>query len=166
MSLITTEALVSYYNMKPHPEGGFFVETFRSLQHCQVQGKEHACGSTILYLLPSGRQDSLHRLKSDETWSFYLGQSLQLWTISPTGQVSCIRLGSNPLNQELLQYTVPAGYWFGAECTKGSSPFALVGCIVFPAFEWEEFELATTETLKDLVSPDDFETLKRFIKSS
>ena len=83
---------------------------------------------------------AFHRLRSDEIWHFYAGSGLIVHVIDPAAEYSCIRLGSDAENGEVLQAVVRAGCWFGSELADRSS-FALVGCTVSPGFDFEDFEL-------------------------
>ena len=117
-------------NLLPHPEGGFYQESYRS---------EHSTG--IYYLLQKGEKSRLHRIKSDEMWHFYAGDSLMVVELLEDGAVQETRLGP-----DRFQHVVPANRWFGAYLPEGSE-FALVGCTVAPAFRFEDFELAKKEDL-------------------
>jgi predicted cupin superfamily sugar epimerase len=117
-------------NLLPHPEGGFYQESYRS---------EHSTG--IYYLLQKGEKSSLHRIKSDEMWHFYAGDSLMVVELLEDGAVQETRLSS-----DRFQHVVPGNRWFGAYLPEGSE-FALVGCTVAPAFRFEDFELAKKDVL-------------------
>ena len=119
------QELIQTHGLIPHPEGGFFKETYRS---------EFSTG--IFYLLPKGQKSSFHRIKSDEMWHFYGGDSLTVVEITPEGMLKETRLDKNN-----VQYVVPAGVWFGAYL-ENDSDYAFVGCTVAPAFHYEDFELA------------------------
>ena len=119
------QELIQTHGLIPHPEGGFFKETYRS---------EFSTG--IFYLLPQGQKSSFHRIKSDEMWHFYGGDSLTVVEITPEGMLKETRLDKNH-----VQYVVPAGVWFGAYL-ESASQYAFVGCTVAPAFHFEDFELA------------------------
>lgn len=137
--------IVAYYEMKPHPEGGYYKETYRSA------GKfhNHHHSTAIYYLLEAGQKSSLHRIKSDEVWHFYGGDSLVVAEILPSGEVKETTLGTDFKKGELVQYVVPAGNWFGAYLPD-SSKYAFVGCTVSPGFEFADFELADrTKLLKE-----------------
>ncbi len=112
-------------NLLPHPEGGFYRETYRS---------EHSSG--IYYLLTKGTKSSFHRIKSDEMWHFYDGDSISIVEITDIGEVK-----ETILSKEKAQYVVPANVWFGAYLPDNSE-YALMGCTVAPAFHFEDFEIA------------------------
>jgi uncharacterized protein len=138
---------VEQLGLRPHPEGGYYRETYRSPV---VIGKEALPAqfagprsvATAIYFLLSGEDFSaLHRLKSDEMWHFYAGDALEVHIISLAGMHSLVLLGADPRRGELLQAVVPAGSWFGSRLQKGDS-YALVGCTVMPGFDFEDFEMA------------------------
>lgn len=137
--------LIKTHNLLPHPEGGFFKETYRS---------EFSTG--IFYLLEKGQKSSFHRIKSDEMWHFYAGDSLSIVEITHAGTVKETRLDkSNP------QYVVPANVWFGAYLPDGSS-FAFAGCTVAPAFHFADFEMGDKDKmLKDF--PQAKEMIERLL---
>jgi predicted cupin superfamily sugar epimerase len=138
--------------MKPHPEGGFYRETFRSSGIIAKSGLpqnfngDRSFFTAIYFLLSEGKNSKLHRLKSDEAWHFYLGGPLTLIQISPEGHLQTIVLGNDLAAGHQLQHVVPAGYWFGAYPNVGSE-FSLVGCTVAPGFDFSDFEMADRKTL-------------------
>jgi predicted cupin superfamily sugar epimerase len=129
-----------------HPEGGYFRQTYRSDIQIAVEAlparfSGARTASTAIYFLLGGNDFSaFHRLRSDEIWHFYAGSGLIVHVIDPAAEYSCIRLGSDAENGEVLQAVVRAGCWFGSELADRSS-FALVGCTVSPGFDFEDFEL-------------------------
>lgn len=146
------EAIVSHYQLKPHPEGGFYHETYRSSEvipvHCLPEGftaARNVC-TAILYLLGANDFSAFHRIRQDEMWHFYFGGTLRLVMISPEGRFSEVLLGHDVTAGERVQYVVPAGYWFGARPVKGSA-FSFVGCTVAPGFDFDDFELAKRSEL-------------------
>ena len=149
------DELIEKLKLSPHPEGGYYAETYRSAGLVPasalpaVFGGDRAYSTAILYLLPEGQKSRFHRLKQDEVWHFHLGGPLRLATISPSGQALEITLGSQVLNGQLLQYAVPAGTWFAAQPKPGSL-FCLTGCTVAPGFDFADFEMADEAELKKL----------------
>lgn len=137
---------VKIHGLKPHPEGGYYRETYRSTGVISGKGlpsdfKGSRSFSTAIYFLLAGSQRStLHRIKSDEIWHFYCGSVLVLHVIDLRGRHSQIRLGRNPAMGEVLQAVVPGGCWFGAKLANSRS-YALVGCTVSPGFDFRDFEL-------------------------
>lgn len=122
--------LIKLHNLLPHPEGGFFKETFRS---------EYSTG--IFYLLGKGQKSSFHRINSDEMWHFYDGDSISIVEITNTGMIK-----ETILDKKNVQYVVPANVWFGAYLPDGSQ-FAFTGCTVAPAFHFSDFEMGNKEKM-------------------
>lgn len=137
--------LVKRFGLEPHPEGGFFKETYRAA------GKfgERIFSTAIYFLLPEGKFSALHRIKSDEMWHFYLGGPLLVTEITSKGELIETRLGQNIAAGERLQYLVPAGNWFGARPITGAG-YSLVGCTVSPGFDFADFEMGQRDELKRL----------------
>ena len=123
-------------NMKPHPEGGHFVETFRDTE--RYEGVRSA-SSAIYFLLQAGEHSHWHRVDAVEIWHFYLGSPLVL-SLSENGiDARSVRIGPDLQAWQQLQFVVPTGVWQAAEPL---GHWTLVGCTVAPAFEFEGFELA------------------------
>jgi len=124
--------------LQPHPEGGYFRETYRADQRVTVDGLDRSASTAIYFLLERGQFSALHRIKSDEVWHFYDGSPLVISAILADGSLSTWRLGLG--NDALPQCVVPAGAWFGAEVIDAGD-YALVGCTVAPGFEFVDFEM-------------------------
>lgn len=138
-------------NLQPHPEGGFFRETYRAaLTLPQSALPEHTgarAASTAIYFLVAGDQFSaFHRIRSDELWHFYAGSGLVVHVIQPGGDYQQLLLGSNANQGEQFQAVVPAGCWFGSSLRQPDT-YALVGCTVAPGFDFADFEMAKREAL-------------------
>ena len=123
---MTADEIIAALKLQPHPEGGFYRETYRS-----------AHSTAIFFLLPEGAVSRLHRIKSDEVWHFYAGGPLRIVELGA---------GSTVLSPRQPQHVVAAGRWFGAYPEQGSG-YSLVGCTVAPAFRFEDFELGSREDL-------------------
>jgi predicted cupin superfamily sugar epimerase len=134
--------IVERLGLVPHPEGGFYRETYRA--QGKFGGHEYSTG--IYYLLCPGQKSALHRITSDEMWHFYLGGPLRIGEISPDGTVRETLLGQNLAQGEVPQHTVLAGNWFGASLER-EGDYCLVGCTVSPAFDFKNFELGAREAL-------------------
>ena len=138
--------------LKPHPEGGFYRETYRSSLEIPrtalpagFKGSRNA--STAIYFLIDGENFSaFHRIAADEMWHFYAGSALAVEVIDPAGQHSQILVGSDPDAGEQFQAVVPAGCWFASHVGNARS-FSLVGCTVAPGFDFADFEIAQRATL-------------------
>ena len=135
---LPAEAVVAMLGLTPHPEGGFYRETFRDPR--TVDGR--SVSSAIYFLLPSGRASRWHRIDAAEVWHHYAGAPLDLSLIDPAGGRSVHRLGADLAAGERPQALAPAGHWQSAR-TLGA--WTLVGCTVAPAFEFAHFEIADAE---------------------
>ncbi len=147
--------LIDLYNLEPHPEGGYFRETYRSGENVPAAGLPARFGAArsfstaIYYLLPQGARSHLHRIKSDEVWHFYLGGPLELIRISPEGTVKETILGRDVIRGQQVQCVVPAGWWFGA-APGPESDYSFVGCTVAPGFDFADFEMGDRDRLIEL----------------
>ncbi|HEU0237559.1 MAG TPA: cupin domain-containing protein [Candidatus Limnocylindrales bacterium] len=131
-------AVVDRLGLAPHPEGGWFVETWRA---AAIREGERPVASAILYLLAAGERSHWHRVDAAEIWQWSAGAALEL-RIAPAdggGPIETIRLGGEVAAGERPQAVVPAGAWQSA---APLGAWSLVGCIVAPAFEYAGFELA------------------------
>ena len=142
--------IVARLGLQPHPEGGYFRETYRAAAAIPASGLDRRYGgaratsTAIYYLLEAGQRSALHRLKSDEIFHFYAGDPLKIVEIAPDGDLTETLLGADLAAGARPQHMIPAGSWFGAVPT---GRFALVGCTVAPGFDFADFELAETEAL-------------------
>ena len=137
------EYWVKHLGLEPHPEGGFFKETYRSKLSQSFQGFEsnRNVSTGIYFLLESGNFSAFHRIKSDEMWHFYYGDPLRVHIIFEDGTYQFQDIGREPENGMKLQFVVPANCWFASE-VKPRGKYSLVGCTVAPRFDFEDFELA------------------------
>lgn len=137
---------VEKYDMLPHPEGGYFAETYRSAEVIPQSvlparfGGDRSFSTGIYFLLENHHFSTLHRIQADEMWHFYAGGPLDVYVIYPDGRLEIIQLGDNPDVGEVFQAVVPAGTWFGSK-PKADSAYSLVGCTVAPGFDFADFEL-------------------------
>jgi uncharacterized protein len=137
--------------LQPHPEGGFYRETYRSADTLTQDflpkrfGGDRQVSTAIYFLLPSGHISHLHKIKSDELWHFHAGVSLSIYVLHENKQ-SVIRLGLNPDNGEFPQAIIPANCWFGARVTQPDA-YTLASCTVSPGFDFEDFEMARQDYL-------------------
>lgn len=144
----TAQEWIDLLKLEPHPEGGFYRETYRA--PLEVSPPSHpgprSASTAIYYLLREGDVSTFHRLLSDELWHHYAGGSLTVHTLSETSGYGALRLGPDPTAGERLQTLVPGGVWFGATVAEGSS-YVLAGCTVAPGFDFADFEMARREDL-------------------
>lgn len=143
--------LIHQYNLLPHPEGGYFKETYRSEESIPASGLPlrfsggRTFSTAIYFLLLKDLFSAFHRIKSDECWHFYEGESLKVHVLHLDGTYELIRLGKNREEGEVYQAIVPAGAWFASET---SGEYSFVGCTVAPGFDFADFELARAAELK------------------
>ena len=130
--------LIQKLGLGPHPEGGYYRETWRSPHEVKPEGypAPRAAGTAILFLLPSGDKSRPHRVRSDELWLFHRGDPVRLTLTSLGGAREVKTLGL-----EQPQVVVPGGYVQEAEPSEDSQGYALVSCVVVPGFDFEDFEL-------------------------
>lgn len=149
---MTAEKLIAQYSLSPHPEGGWYKETYRSSNLISKSTlpsnftEERAFSTAIYFLLEQGNFSAFHKIKSDECWHFYSGQTLLVYVINAEGKLDIIKLGNDIENGELFQYVVPANCWF-ASIPADHAEFCFVGCTVSPGFDFNDFELAKADDL-------------------
>jgi predicted cupin superfamily sugar epimerase len=149
---MTPQFYIESLAMQPHPEGGYFAESYRSGETMIASALpdrfagDRVFSTAIYFLLESHHISALHRIQADEVWHFYAGGPLDIFVIDPAGELSIIHLGSDLANGQVFQAVVPAGYWFGSKPAPGTT-FSLVGCTVAPGFDFADFEMAERATL-------------------
>jgi predicted cupin superfamily sugar epimerase len=126
--------------LAPHPEGGWFAETWRSPLRVRTPAGERSAGTAIHYLITPDSFSALHRVASDEVFHFYLGDPVELLQIDGAGRVERSVLGTDLGAGMWPQAVVPAGAWQGSRLVEGGA-FALLGATVAPGFEYADFEL-------------------------
>ena len=127
--------IIARLDLKPHPEGGHFRETFRDPRR-DANGR--AFSTAIFFLLARGERSHWHRIDAVEVWHYYAGSALTLQIADDLGR-HAIRLGPDLAAGEVPQAIVPAGAWQAAEAT---GDWTLVGCTVAPGFDFAMFEMA------------------------
>lgn len=140
---------VTRLDLKPHPEGGWYREVYRSSDVVPAPalppgfpGARSLCTS-IYYLLGPTDASAFHRIRSDEIWHLYAGGPLELHLIDGS-RYEVVVLGVDLMQGEAPQVVVPKGVWFAAT-PRPDSPGVLVGCTVSPGFDFEDFEFGTAE---------------------
>jgi predicted cupin superfamily sugar epimerase len=141
------ERWIGLLGLQPHPEGGFFRETFRSSQRVTgLAGAQRDASTAIYFLLPSGTFSAFHVIYgADELWHHYVGDPVELHTIAPDGEHRVAILGPDVRRDERPQLLVPAGT-LQAAVPRGSG-FALCGCTVTPGFEFADFTMPARDEL-------------------
>lgn len=138
----TPEAIRRTLGMQPHPEGGWFVETFRDNE--TAGGRGHS--TAIYFLLEAGQISAWHRVRdAAEVWHWYGGSPLEL-KLSDGSASRTIRLGLDLEKGERLQGVVPAGWW---QTARSLGAWTLAGCTVAPGFDFSQFEMAEPGALPE-----------------
>ncbi|MBR1236779.1 cupin domain-containing protein [Bradyrhizobium sp. AUGA SZCCT0177] len=127
--------IIARLELKPHPEGGHYRETFRD-SRTDASGRSRS--TAIYFLLARGERSHWHRIDAVEVWHYYAGSALTLKIADDDGQWS-FRLGPNLAAGEQPQAIVPPDTWQAAEST---GDWTLVGCTVAPGFDFATFEMA------------------------
>src|SRR5688572_30924599 len=147
----TADYWIHHLNLAPHPEGGFYRETYRSKENIQLCGlpsrfpSPRSFSTAIYFLLRSQDRSLFHRIKSDELWHFHAGSTLRLYVLQQN-VLTEFRLGDNLENGDSLQVVIPANAWFGAKVISPDA-YTLSTCTVAPGFNFKDFELADRERL-------------------
>ena len=131
--MTTAADMIDRLGLKPHPEGGWYRETWRS-EAAMADGR--AAGTAILFLLEHGHRSHWHRIDAEELWIFQAGAPLRLYVASAGVTVETL-LG--PGDRETPQKLVRTGEWQAAEAELG---WTLASCIVVPGFSFDGFEMA------------------------
>jgi predicted cupin superfamily sugar epimerase len=158
------DALVAHYGLQPHPEGGFFRETYRAPTSFARagDGAQRSLATSIFYLLRAGERSCLHRIRSDELWFHHAGDALSVYELLPpprAGEAAAVRrtLVGAPASGAAHFHAVAAGTYFGAKLEEagaaagaggvaGAAPapshgFSLVSCVVAPGFDFADWEM-------------------------
>ncbi len=137
-SSLSASDVIHLLDLKPHPEGGHYRETFRDAEPIDERGYSTA----IYFLLAEGEHSIWHRVDAAEIWHYYAGAPLRLSVSKDGVSAEHKRLGGNLTEDERPQIVVPAGCWQAAESLGA---WTLVGCTVAPAFEFFGFEMASED---------------------
>jgi len=150
--MLSHQQLIQQYNLLPHPEGGWYKQTYKSAEYISTAalperfGGDRPFSTAIYFLLGKGNYSAFHRIKSDECWHFYLGDPLEILILHQTGELTTVILGNEMDKGQLFQYVVPAGCWFASRPAP-ESQYCFVGCTVAPGFDFTDFEMANGEQL-------------------
>lgn len=132
---MTAEEIVSALSMQRHPEGGWYVETFRD-----TEGGARGNSTAIYYLLEQGERSHWHRVHdAAEIWHYYAGAPLALHRSADGQTQETLMLGKELAQGQHPQVVIPANWWQSAESTGA---YTLVGCTVSPGFVFSSFEMA------------------------
>ena len=133
---LTAADVIRMLDLKPHPEGGHFRQTFRDSK--TVDGAREA-STAIYFLLARGERSLWHRVDAAEAWHWHAGAPLELEIASASGHRERLTLGSDLAAGQRPQAVVPADAW---QAAQSLGDWTLVGCTVAPGFEFAKFELA------------------------
>ncbi|HVP67075.1 MAG TPA: cupin domain-containing protein [Anaeromyxobacteraceae bacterium] len=140
--------IVERLSLAPHPEGGFYRETWRSTLAVATPRGERAALTLVHYLLPAGSFSAFHRIPGDEVWQHAAGDDLELLTIAPSGHRRRGRLGPAARGDAEPHRVVPAGAWQAARVL--GDRYALVSCAVAPGFDFRDLEFLGADALAGL----------------
>jgi predicted cupin superfamily sugar epimerase len=145
------ELLIEKLGLEPHPEGGWYSETYRAagyIPRAALPGytgdRSHA--TAIYYLLRDKERSALHRIASDEIFHFYAGDPVEMFQLGPDGRGQELIIGPRVDRGQRPQVVVPGGVWQGLTLVDGGR-FALLGCTVAPGFDFADFEIADAGAL-------------------
>ena len=133
---LSAQDVIRLLDLAPHPEGGFYRETFRD-SVCDASGR--AASTAIYFLLPAGVTSKWHRVDAAELWHWHAGAPLELAIAAPDGAPERCVVGADLAAGQRPQGVVPAGWWQSA---RSLGAWTLVGCTVAPGFLFERFEIA------------------------
>jgi len=139
-------------NLKEHIEGGYYNETYRSLEKIPLTAlpsrfkSDHSFSTTIYFMLKSGQKSLFHKIKSDEIWHFYDGSPIKLYFLDSSGNLGDVILGRDYERNQFFHAIMLANTWIGGFPILKNS-YSLVGCTVAPGFEYEDFEIAKRNEL-------------------
>jgi len=139
--VLSATDIITLLELAPHPEGGFFRETYRDTTLVQIDdGTPRAASTAIYFLLEADQISRWHTVDAAESWHWYAGAALKLSTAPPDGgKISNTTLGPDLAAGQRPQAIVPPGLWQQAESLGA---WSLVGCTVAPGFNFEGFVLA------------------------
>jgi predicted cupin superfamily sugar epimerase len=137
---LDAEAIIRLLGLEPHPEGGYFRETFRDTANMGPGGR--AASTAIYFLLKAGQVSRWHKVDAAEVWHWYAGAPLALGIAAPEEKARVVPLGPDFPAGERPQAVVPAGHWQQAQSLGA---WTLVGCTVAPGFSFSGFVMAAQD---------------------
>lgn len=139
--------LVEKLQLKPHPEGGYYAETYRSEWEVTTDHGSRSLMTCIYFLLTSDNSSKFHQIKSDEMWFFHEGSPLTVHVFSDNGYEKLL-VGPSDQEGHLPYQLVKSGVIFGSTVDQEDS-YSLVSCVVAPGFDFEDFRLVSKEELME-----------------
>jgi predicted cupin superfamily sugar epimerase len=136
----TASEIIERLELQPHPEGGWYRETWRA----PAIENFRSAATAIHFLLERGQRSHWHRIDAAETWLFHAGDPLRLSQAKgDSGPITSLILGNEVLQGHVPQHVIPPKYWQAAEPSPaGTAGYTLVSCVVVPGFEFSGFQLA------------------------
>src|SRR5579871_3227484 len=122
---MTADEIKRLLRLEPHPEGGYYRQTYIATQGMDLPRGHRACSTAIYYLLEPGTFSEMHVLTSDEVFHFYLGDPVEMLQLHPDGRAAVVTLGPDLRTGQQVQVVVPAGVWQGLRLF-GEGQFALM----------------------------------------
>ena len=159
MDNLSIQEIINELELKPHPEGGYYKETYRSNGTIgenslpdNMQGYRRY-STSIHYLLKSDQKSAFHRIKSDEIWHFHSGDPVEIFEINASGELETTVIGLNIREKQQLTHVVLANRWFAARPLNSAKKqgFSLMSCNVAPGFDPLDFEMANQTILKEQI---------------
>lgn len=136
---MTADELIESLDLVPHPEGGWYRETWRA----QAGDGERSAASAVYYVLKPGREPRWNRVDAHEIWLWHGGDPVDLFVAAGESDLPrTVRLGGRVTESESPQVIVPAGHWQSAAAVEGDAGYAFISCIVAPAFDFGGYHLA------------------------
>lgn len=164
----TAEYWIEHLGLQPHPEGGYYKETYRSDEDIKSKSLPQrydggrSFGTAIYFLITSKAPSNFHRLLSDELWFFHAGDPLRVYGLKEGEESWQQDLGMELEKKQSLQVIIPKDTWFAAEVLALNS-YTLISCTVSPGFDFRDFELAKREELSTKF-PQKVELIKKLTK--
>lgn len=135
----TARAICTALDLAPHPEGGWYRETWRA----EAKGQERAAGTAIHFLLAAGERSHWHRIDATEIWLWHAGDPLALHMAEDGETIDrTVQLGPDIATDQAPQAIVPPDMWQTAEPLTDTCGYCLVSCVVVPGFDFDGFTLA------------------------
>ena len=138
------KALIEQLELEPHPEGGFYRETYRSASQFNSSNRDLA--TAIYFVLTHENVSNFHRIASDELWFFHFGSPVTIHLLDKENGHRQIALGNDFSAGQVPQFCVEAGTIFGSSVDIPNG-YALVSCVVAPGFDFADFELFERQAL-------------------
>ena len=165
---MTAEELIKKLRLEPHPEGGYFRETYRDPDIISADAlperydKDKSISTSIYFLITRESFSSMHRLKTHEILHFYAGDPAVIFIIHPDGRAEKKILGIEISAGALPQVIVPRDTWFGIRVAEGGE-YTLMGTTVAPGFDFDDFKQGDKKTVSDQF-PEHADTITLFTR--